>query len=235
MGQALSEAESLDYRLHHHASALDNMQVGPAMPSDSPADFCLDELAQMRADILAKLGVMLSTAAGPQAVFAYLQWVLRRCTEVGMAEWMKQENDQGSIARGEDAIVLALQLVTQLMRGDGDSHKVMTGRQQAMRAQAILFAIGRTHKTETQIAEEFGYTRANVSAVVKQYQRKLSLCKSRGMKSEDAVEVYRERAKRVHAKRKKQENQWNQQTNSNSHNRLSTLRSALMQTLAPAS
>ena len=148
---------------------------------------------------------------------------------------MKQENDQGSIARGEDAIVLALQLVTQLMRGDGDSHKVMTGRQQAMRAQAILFAIGRTHKTETQIAEEFGYTRANVSAVVKQYQRKLSLCKSRGMKSEDAVEVYRERAKRVHAKRKKQENQWNQQTNSNSHNRLSTLRSALMQTLAPAS
>jgi hypothetical protein len=30
MGHKLSEAESLDYRLHHHASALDNMQVGPA-------------------------------------------------------------------------------------------------------------------------------------------------------------------------------------------------------------
>ena len=103
-------------------------------------------------------------------------------------------------------------------------------RQQAMRAQAILFAIGRTHKTETQIAEEFGYTRANVSAVVKQYQRKLSLCKSRGMKSEDAVEVYRERAKRVHTKRKQNEQQW-KSNNSNSHNRLSTLKSALMQSL----
>jgi DNA-binding MarR family transcriptional regulator len=139
-----------------------------------------------------------------------------------MAEWMKQENDQGSIARGEDAIVLALQLVTQLMRGDGESHKVMTGRQQAMRAQAILFAIGRTHKTETQIAEEFGYTRANVSAVVKQYQRKLSLCKSRGMKSEDAVEVYRERAKRVHAKKKNQENQWKTNTQTHSFNKFWT-------------
>jgi len=210
------------------------MQVGPELPKDSPADFCLDELAQMRVDILAKLGVMLAGAAGPQAVFAYLQWVLRRCTEHGMAEWMKQENDQGSIARGEDAIVLALQLVTQLMIGQTsfDSHVVITGRQQAMRAQAILFAIGRTRKTETEIAKEFGYTRANVSAVVKQYQRKLGLWKSRGMKSEAAVKVYRERATRVHNQRKQKEQQWKTQ-DYNSHNRLSTLRSALMQTLVP--
>ena len=235
MGHKLSEAESLDYRLHHHASALDNMQVGHELPNDSPTDFCLDELAQMRVDILAKLGVMLSTAAGPQAVFAYLQYVLRRCTEIGMAEWMKQENDQGSIARGEDAIVLALQLVTQLMRGDGESHKIMTGRQQAMRAQAILFAIGRTHKTETQIAQEFGYTRANVSAVVKQYQRKLNLSKSRGMKSDQAVKVYRERAKRVHRKNKQQQQQWKTQNKHNSVNRLLTLKSSLMQRLVPQS
>jgi len=235
MGHTFSESQRLDSQLFHHANPLDDARVDAELPKDSPADFCLDQVAQIRGEIHTRLDAMMRGPAGTQAVFAYLQFVIRKCTEAGIAQWMEQENDQGSIARGEDAIVLALQMVTQLLLGDGDSHKVMTARQQAMRAQALLFAIGRTRKTETQIAQEFGYTRANVSAVVKNYQRKFKLWKSRGMKSDAAVEVYRERAKRVHRENKEKQQQWKTQNKHNSVNRLLTLKSSLMQTLVRAS
>jgi hypothetical protein len=94
----------------------------------------------------------------------------------------------------------------------------------------------RTQKTLTQIAKEHGYTKANASAVAKQYQHKHELRKTRGMKSDNAVEVYRERAIRVHKQRKTEEQKWKTQNkHHNSFSRLSTLRSALMQTLVRGS
>lgn len=207
------DSERMDVTAYRHGSALDTDGMMDAeLPKDAPADFCLDELCAVRAEMGEHITRLMAGSAGMAAVAAYLQGIIRKCVEVGISEWMKQENDQGSIARGEDAVVLALQLVGDFLLDDMQSHRFITARQMAMRGQALLFATGRTPKTETQIAKEFGYTRANVSAVVKRYQRKLELMKSRGMKSDRAVEIYSERAKAVHKQRKQKEKQWKTKT-----------------------
>ena len=82
----------------------------------------------------------------------------------------------------------------------------MTSRQIELHAYAILFLLDRTPLTETQIGAKLGYTKANVSHVVRKYKKRHDLRKSRGMKSDDAVESYRESATRVHAKRKNNTN-----------------------------
>ena len=209
-----SDSERMDVQAYHHGSSLDAESMDAELPKDAPADFCLDQLCFMREEMGRHVAKLIAGPAPAAAVSAYLQGVVRKCVEVGITEWMKQENDQGSIARGEDAVVLALQLVGDFLLDDLQSHRFVTARQMAMRGQALLFVTGRTPKSETQIAKEFGYTRANVSAVVKRYQRKLELMKSRGMRSDDAVEIYRERAKSVHKQRKQKEELCKTQTHS---------------------
>lgn len=58
-------------------------------------------------------------------------------------------------------------------------------------------------KSEIRIARRFGCTRANVSYIVKHLQKELGLGEPPGGKSREAVGVYRERAKRIHAEREK--------------------------------
>jgi predicted transcriptional regulator len=224
----------MDYAVYHHGSSLDAESMDAELPKDTPADFCLDQLCVIRTEMGEQLSRLIAGPAGMAAALAYLHGVIKKCVEAGISEWMKQENDQGSITRGEDAIVLALQLVGDFLLDDMQSHRFITARQMAMRGQALLFATGRTHKTETQIAAEFGYTRANVSAVVKRYQRKLDLLKSRGMKSDEAVETYRKRATRVHQQRKEKEQQCKSNTQTHSFSKSWTSMSSNLKQPMPA-
>lgn len=233
----LNQTDSLDYRAYHSKNDLDREMCGPEFPKDDPADLVLDQFAAMR-DQLVRGAAELSRGAGgvhaAQAFVDEVQHIVRRSVAAGVAEWMDQEGNPTTF-RGDEAVIALLNLITGTMVGDGGQVK-MTSRQVALHAWVIMFLLEKTTKTLTDIADEGGYTRANASAVAKRYQKKLGLRKCRGMKSDAACQIYSERAKLAHAKRKKQTNQTQcKQTNSNSFNRLSTLRPALTPTLAPAS
>ena len=232
MGHDSPDAKRIDDQLAHHANPLDDYRVGPELPKDALSDYCLDGIGQFREQMRGDMAALIAKGAGIDTILIYLQGIIRSGVEIGAAEWMEQENDPGSCARGEDAALIILQTVTGTLMGEGGYVRA-SARQIAMHGYALLFALGRTRMTETQIAEKFGYTRANVSATVRQYKRKFDLRQSRGMKSDRAVEVYRQRAKQVHNQRKETQNKC--KTNYNSVNRLSTLRSALMQQLVPQS
>ena len=223
-----SDSKRLDNQLAHHANPLDDYRVGPELPKDALSDYCLDGIAQFCEQMRRDMGALISKGATIDTILNYLQGIIRQGVEAGAAEWMEQENDPGSCARGEEAALIILQTVTGTLMGEGGYVRA-SARQIAMHGYALLFALGRTRMTETQIADKFGYSRANVSATVRQYKRKFELRQSRGMKSDRAVEVYRKRAKQVHNKRKETQNQC--KTNYKSVNRFSTLKSALMQTL----
>ena len=206
MDHATSDAKRIDDQLAHHANPLDDYRVGPELPKDALSDHCLDGIAQFREQMRRDMAALITKGAGIDAILIYLQGIIRKGVEAGAAEWMEQENDPGSCARGEEAALIILQTVTGTLMGEGGYVRA-SARQIAMHGYALLFALGRTRMTETQIAEKFGYTRANVSATVRQYKRKFDLRQSRGMKSDRAVEVYRQRAKQVHNQRKETQNQ----------------------------
>jgi hypothetical protein len=197
------DAARLDIAAYHHGDPLDGQHCGPELPKDAPEDFCLDHLCNAREQMLEQIGKLSRGAAPMPAVMAYLQGIVRECVKAGMAEWMQQENDPSTF-KGDEAVIKLLDVVMGTMIGQGGMVRI-SARQVKFRAEVILFILQKTPKTLTQIAAEHGYTKANASAIAKQYQRQYDLRKSRGMKSDAAVEVYRERAKRVHKERKQKQ------------------------------
>ena len=197
------DAARLDIAAYHHGDPLDGTHCEPELPKDAPEDLCLDHLCNARAQMAEHIKRLARGAAPMPAVMAYLQGVVSECVKAGIAEWMEQENNPSTF-RGDEAVIKLLDAVMGTMAGDGGMVRI-SARQVRFRAEIILFLLEKTPKTLTQIAAENGYTKANASAIAKQYQHKHRLRKTRGMKSDAAVEVYRERATRVHKQRKQQE------------------------------
>jgi hypothetical protein len=201
------DAQRLDYAAYNHADPLDGQQYEPELPKDEPQDFCLDHLCAARSQMVAHIERLMRGSAPAPAVMAYLQGVVQQCVKAGIGEWMKQENDPSTF-RGDEAVIALLELVTNTMVGDG-GQVVMSSRKVKLHAWAILYLLQKTEKTQTELARMLGYTKANFCAVVQQYKHKDTLSqdlrKTRGMKSDAAVEVYRERAKQVHKQRKEKE------------------------------
>jgi hypothetical protein len=214
------DAQRLDYAAYNHADPLDGQQYEPDLPKDTPEDFCLDHLCNAREQMVEQIGKLSRGAAAMSAVMSYLQSIVRECVKAGMAEWMQQENDPSTF-KGDEAVIKLLDVVMGTMIGQGGMVRI-SARQVKFRAEVILFILQKTPKTLTQIAAEHGYTKANASAIAKQYQRKYDLRKTRGMKSDAAVEVYRERAKRVHKERKEKEQQCKTNTQTHSFNKFWT-------------
>ena len=218
-----TDGQRMDIAAYRHGSPLDAHDVmEPELPKDDPADYCLDQFCALRQQMAEQVAKLASGNAGAQAVSAYLQSVIAQCVKAGIAEWMEQENNPSTF-RGDEAVIALLDMVMNTMAGDGGMVRI-SARQVKFRAEVILYVLQRTPKTLTQIAKEHGYTKANASAVANGYVRKRTLhqdlTKARGMKSDAAVEVYRERAKRVHKQRKEKEQQWktNTQTHSSKFN-----------------
>lgn len=210
-----TDGQRMDIAAYRHGSTLDAHDVmEPELPKDDPADYCLDHFCAMRQEMAEHVARLASGAAAPQAVSAYLQAIIAQCVKAGIAEWLEQENNPSTF-RGDEAVIALLDMVMNTMVGDGGMVRI-SARQAKFRAEVILFVLGRTSKTLTQIAAENGYTKANASAVANNYVKKRTLHhdlkKARGMKSDAAVEVYRERAKAVHKQRKQKEQQWKNQT-----------------------
>lgn len=220
-----NDSERMDFAAYHHGSPLDaNDVMSPELPKDDPADYCLDQLCAVRQQMAEHVTRLANGQAGPQAVAAYLQVIIAQCVKAGIAEWMEQENNPSTF-RGDEAVIALLDMVMNTMMGDGGIVRI-SARQVKFRAEVILYVLQRTPKTLTQIAKEHGYTKANASAVANGYVRKKTLhqdlTKARGMKSDAAVEVYRERAKRIHKQRKQKEAQWKTNTQTHSFNKFWT-------------
>ena len=220
-----TDGQRMDIAAYRHGSPLDAHDVmEPELPKDDPADYCLDHLCAARQQMAEHVARLSNGNAGTQAVALYLQGIIAQCVKAGIAEWMEQENNPSTF-RGDEAVIALLDMVMNTMAGDGGMVRI-SARQVKFRAEVILYVLQRTPKTLTQIAKEHGYTKANASAVANGYVRKRTLhqdlTKARGMKSDAAVEVYRERAKRVHKQRKEKEQQWKTNTQTHSFNKFWT-------------
>jgi predicted transcriptional regulator len=195
-----------------HADPADYNEAscGPELPHDTAEDVFLD--ARCRVAPPAQLA----------AFRALLDWW---SLEVFKEFWRDYEQQEGgghaSRTFGDEAAIRLLQALTNSQT-----------RQTAMKAECYLAVINRKPESQTEIARKYGVTRAAVSKVIVSIKDDLDLPTARHMKSDTARESYRERALRVHQIRKEK---LCKQPNSNSYNRLSTLRSALMQTLVPQS
>ena len=183
---------------------------GPELPHDTAEDLFLD--ARCRVAAPAQLA----------SFRALLDWW---SLEVFREFWKDYEQQEGggqaSRTFGDEAAIRLLQALTNSQT-----------RQTAMKAECYLAVINRKPESQTEIAKKYGVTRAAVSKVIVSIKDDLDLPTARHMKSDTARESYRTRALRVHQIRKEK---LCKQPNSNSYNRLSTLRSALMQTLVPQS
>jgi predicted transcriptional regulator len=183
---------------------------GPELPHDTAEDVFLD--ARLR----------VSPPPSFAAQVAMLNWWSLEVFREFWREWDAQEHGHGaSRTFGDEAAIRLLQALTNSRT-----------RQTAMKAECYLAVINRKPESQTEIAKKYGVTRAAVSKVIVSIKDDLDLPTARHMKSDTARESYRTRALRIHKERK---SKLCKQTNSNSYNRLSTLRSALTQTLAPAS
>jgi hypothetical protein len=183
---------------------------GPELPHDTAEDVFLD----------ARCRVAPPAQLAPFA--ALLNWW---SLEVFKEFWRDYEAQEGgghaSRAFGDEAAIRLLQALTNSQT-----------RQTAMKAECYLAVINRKPESQTEIARKYGVTRAAVSKVIVSIKDDLDLPTARHMKSDTARESYRTRALRVHKERK---SQICKTPTSNSYHRLSTLRSALTQTLAPVS
>jgi predicted transcriptional regulator len=183
---------------------------GPELPHDTAEDVFLD----------ARLRVKLPPEIAAQV--ALLNWWSLEVFREFWREWDAQEHGHGaSRSFGDEAAIRLLQALTNSQT-----------RQTAMRAECYLAVINRKPESQTEIAKKYGVTRAAVSKVIVSIKDDLDLPTARHMKSDTARESYRTRALRIHKERK---SNLCKTPNSNSHHRLSTLRSALMQTLVPQS
>lgn len=195
-----------------HADPADYNEAscGPELPHDTAEDLFLD--ARCRVAAPAQLA----------SFRALLDWW---SLEVFKEFWKDYEQQEGgghaSRTFGDEAAIRLLQALTNSQT-----------RQTAMKAECYLAVINRKEESQTEIARKYGVTRAAVSKVIVSIKDDLDLPTARHMKSDTARESYRTRALRVHQIRKEK---LCKQPNSNSYNRLSTLRSALMQTLVPQS
>jgi predicted transcriptional regulator len=183
---------------------------GPELPHDTAEDLFLD--ARCRVAAPAQLA----------SFRALLDWW---SLEVFKEFWRDYEQQEGGGAAsrtfGDEAAIRLLQALTNSQT-----------RQTAMKAECYLAVINRKPESQTEIAKKYGVTRAAVSKVIVSIKDDLDLPTARHMKSDTARESYRTRALRVHKERK---SNLCKTPNSNSYHRLSTLRSALTQTLAPVS
>jgi predicted transcriptional regulator len=183
---------------------------GPELPHDTAEDVFLD----------ARCRVAPPAQLAPYA--ALLNWW---SLEVFKEFWRDYEAQEGgghaSRAFGDEAAIRLLQALTNSQT-----------RQTAMKAECYLAVINRKPESQTEIAKKYGVTRAAVSKVIVSIKDDLDLPTARHMKSDTARESYRTRALRVHKERK---SNLCKTPTSNSYHRLSTLRSALTQTLAPVS
>jgi predicted transcriptional regulator len=195
-----------------HADPADYNEAscGPELPHDTAEDLFLD--ARCRVAAPAQLA----------SFRALLDWW---SLEVFKEFWKDYEQQEGGGAAsrtfGDEAAIRLLQALTNSQT-----------RQTAMKAECYLAVINRKPESQTEIAKKYGVTRAAVSKVIVSIKDDLDLPTARHMKSDIARESYRERALRIHQIRK---NNICKTPNSNSYHRLSTLRSALTQTLAPVS
>ena len=195
-----------------HADPADYNEAscGPELPHDTAEDLFLD--ARCRVAAPAQLA----------SFRALLDWW---SLEVFKEFWRDYEQQEGGGAAsrtfGDEAAIRLLQALTNSQT-----------RQTAMKAECYLAVINRKPESQTEIAKKYGVTRAAVSKVIVSIKDDLDLPTARHMKSDTARESYRTRALRVHKERK---SNLCKTPNSNSYHRLSTLRSALTQTLAPAS
>jgi predicted transcriptional regulator len=195
-----------------HADPADYNEAscGPELPHDTAEDVFLD--ARCRVAPPAQLA----------AFRALLDWW---SLEVFKEFWRDYEAQEGgghaSRTFGDEAAIRLLQALTNSQT-----------RQTAMKAECYLAVINRKPESQTEIAKKYGVTRAAVSKVIVSIKDDLDLPTARHMKSDTARESYRTRALRVHKERK---SNLCKTPNSNSYHRLSTLRSALTQTLAPVS
>jgi predicted transcriptional regulator len=195
-----------------HADPADYNEAscGPELPHDTAEDLFLD--ARCRVAAPAQLA----------SFRALLDWW---SLEVFKEFWRDYEQQEGGGAAsrtfGDEAAIRLLQALTNSQT-----------RQTAMKAECYLAVINRKPESQTEIARKYGVTRAAVSKVIVSIKDDLDLPTARHMKSDTARESYRTRALRVHKERK---SNLCKTPNSNSYHRLSTLRSALTQTLAPVS
>jgi predicted transcriptional regulator len=195
-----------------HADPADYNEAscGPELPHDTAEDLFLD--ARCRVAAPAQLA----------SFRALLDWW---SLEVFREFWKDYEQQEGggqaSRTFGDEAAIRLLQALTNSQT-----------RQTAMKAECYLAVINRKPESQTEIAKKYGVTRAAVSKVIVSIKDDLDLPTARHMKSDTARESYRTRALRVHKERK---SNLCKQPNSNSFNRLLTLKSALMQTLVPQS
>ena len=193
---------------HADPADFNEASCGPELPHDTAEDLFLD--ARCRVAAPAQLA----------SFRALLDWWSLEVFKQFWRDYEQQEGGgQASRTFGDEAAIRLLQALTNSQT-----------RQTAMKAECYLAVINRKPESQTEIARKYGVTRAAVSKVIVSIKDDLDLPTARHMKSDTARESYRTRALRVHQIRKEK---LCKQPNSNSYNRLSTLRSALMQTLAP--
>jgi hypothetical protein len=182
----------------------------PELPHDTAEDIFLE----------AKMKTKLPERLAPFAVTINL-WSL----DVFRQFWSDYEAQEGgghsSRTFGDEAVIRLLHAVT-------NSYDRTT----AMRAECFLAVINRKPESQTAIAKKYDVTRAAVSKICIQIVKEFGLNKARHMKSDEAVISYRKRALQKHKERKQQTCKL---PTFNSFSRLSTLRSALMQSLVHAS
>ena len=191
----------------HDPADFSEASCGPELPHDTAEDVFLD----------ARLRVALPAQLAP-FVAPLNRWSL----EVFREFWRDYEQQEGgghaSRTFGDEAAIRLLQALQ-------NSHD----RKTAMKAECYLAVINRKPESQTLIAKKYDVTRAAVSKVCVGIVDELGLNTARHMKSDTARESYRERALRVHQDKK---SKLCKQPTSNSYNRLSTLKSSLMQTFA---
>jgi predicted transcriptional regulator len=195
-----------------HADPADYNEAscGPELPHDTAEDVFLDARCRV---------------APPAQLAAFRTLLDWWSLEVFKEFWKDYEQQEGgghaSRTFGDEAAIRLLQALTNSQT-----------RQTAMKAECYLAVINRKPESQTEIAKKYGVTRAAVSKVIVSIKDDLDLPTARHMKSDTARESYRTRALRVHKERK---SNLCKTPNSNSYHRLSTSRSALMQTLVPQS
>jgi predicted transcriptional regulator len=193
----------------HDPFAIHEPSCGPELPHDTAEDVFLD--ARARVEIPLQL----------VGFSDLLNWWSLRVFHEFFRDWQEQEHGERSVTTGNEAAI-------RLLHALQNSHD----RKTAMRAECYLALINRKEESQTTIAAKYGVTKAAISKIIVQIKDELGLVPARHMKSESARESYRERALKIHKQNK--EELCKHQT-PNSFSRLSTLRSALMQKLAPSS
>jgi hypothetical protein len=183
---------------------------GPELPHDTAEDVFLDARPRV---------------PPPPALAAQVALLNWWSLEVFREFWKDYEQQEGG---GHSSRTFGDEAAIRLLQALQNSHD----RKTAMKAECYLAVINRKPESQTEIAKKYSVTRAAVSKVIVQIKDELGLPTARHMKSDTARESYRERALRVHKERK---SKLCTTPTSNSYHRLSTLRSALTQTLAPVS